>query len=79
MALSTQDLRAERSRALDEYQAIVDGAKSAQRALTNDESKRLDDLKRRAKDIYDDLNRSGQHIDSALNRATQDAAVAGDA
>jgi len=66
--MTTEKLRAERQKALADAKAIIDGARKAQRGLTADESKQIEDLKRRANEIHDDLDRTAHHGTTELER-----------
>ncbi len=71
--MTTQELRERRGKALDEANAIIDGARKAQRGLTKDESGKVDTLKREAKEIYDALDRGAHNGESEIERLQRTA------
>ena len=77
MPLSTQDLRDQRVKALDEVAAIIDAAATGKRALTPKEIARSEKLQKDAKEIFEILDRGANHGESALERLTREAAEQG--
>jgi HK97 family phage major capsid protein len=80
--MTTQELKDRRTKALGEVDAIIDGARKAQRGLTKDEADKVEKLRTESRTIYDELDRlehKGENTLERLHRSVAEQGHGGDA